>query len=238
MARWLKRVGVVFFLLAAVLFLGERAGDPALFPPEKLEKTVEITVVSHGYHAGLVLPRAAMQDVASEEGMVGLSSVLTRFSGFERLEIGWGEEGFYRHVPSLSFATLPHALKALFWPFNNAVLHVVGFSMPVEAAFPASEKQSIRLSEAGFRALLRKLESTIPVDAHGQVADLGEGLYGPSRFFRANGRFSLLNVCNHWVAGLLNAAGMRVNAALALLPAGLLLNLRFRSRPKHLATFD
>jgi hypothetical protein len=58
---------------------------------------------------------------------------------------------------------------------------------------------------------------------------LGQGLYGPSLFYRAVDNFHLFNVCNHWVARMLSAAGIRTAPVLATLPAGLLLDLKWRS---------
>jgi hypothetical protein len=37
-------------------------------------------------------------------------------------------------------------------------------------------------------------------------------------------------VCNHWIAGLLDAAGVPTSPVLATLPYGLILDLRWRSR--------
>ena len=59
--------------------------------------------------------------------------------------------------------------------------------------------------------------------------ELGRGLYGMSLFFRANGAFHLFNVCNHWIANLLDAAGVPTTPVLATLPFGLLLDLEWRS---------
>jgi hypothetical protein len=59
--------------------------------------------------------------------------------------------------------------------------------------------------------------------------ELGPGLYGTSLFFRASGAFHLFNVCNHWIARVLDAAGIPTTPVLATLPFGLLLDLRWRS---------
>nr|WP_244627004.1 DUF2459 domain-containing protein [Microvirga tunisiensis] len=39
----------------------------------------------------------------------------------------------------------------------------------------------------------------------------------------------MFHVCNHWVADLLDAAGIRTTPGLAILPAGLLADLAWRS---------
>jgi Protein of unknown function (DUF2459) len=50
-----------------------------------------------------------------------------------------------------------------------------------------------------------------------------------SLFFRANGTFHLFHVSNHWIADLLDAAGVPTVPLLATLPSGLLLDLKWRS---------
>jgi len=48
-------------------------------------------------------------------------------------------------------------------------------------------------------------------------------------FFASRERFSLLHLCNHWTAELLNAAGLPVTPVLDTLPAGLGVDLRLRA---------
>ena len=79
------------------------------------------------------------------------------------------------------------------------------------------------------RAWLDKLDATFARGGDGRPEELGPGLYGPSLFFRANGTFHIFNVCNHWLAGLLDAAGVPTAPVLATLPFGLLLDLEWRS---------
>jgi hypothetical protein len=74
------------------------------------------------------------------------------------------------------------------------------------------------------------LDATFARDNGGMMPkELGPGLYGTSLFFRANGAFHLFNVCNHWIARVLDAAGIPTAPVLATLSFGLLLDLRWRS---------
>jgi len=59
-------------------------------------------------------------------------------------------------------------------------------------------------------------------------APLGPGLYGPSLFYRSVEKFYAFNVCNHWVARLLSAAGLPTAPVLATLPQGLFFDLKWR----------
>jgi hypothetical protein len=86
------------------------------------------------------------------------------------------------------------------------------------------------LSESGFLKLLERLDETFArAEASDLPVELGPGLYGASLFFRANGAFHLFRVCNHWVADLLNAAGLPATPVLATLPAGLFFDLKWRA---------
>lgn len=121
------------------------------------------------------------------------------------------------------------ALAALSGGNEGSVLHAVGLPEGPAASFPGSDVETLRLSAAGFDALARRLAATFAVDGTGQPEALGPGLYGPSLFFRANGRYSLLATCNHWVAGLVAAAGVRVSPVPSVLSNGLLAEIRWRN---------
>jgi len=220
--------GVLVLILAAVLTA--RSGDKSLYPPAAGAPTRTIFVVNHGYHTDVVVPREALAAVAGAHGQTALIAVAARFGGFPWVEIGWGDEGFYREAPTVASVTVGLALRALFRPGNPSVLHVVGVSGEPAAVFSHSDVLRIDVSEAGFEHMTAVLDATFARGVDGKIADdLGRGIYGPSLFYRAVGAFNLLNVCNHWVANLLDAAGVPTTPVLATLPPGLLLDLRWRS---------
>jgi uncharacterized protein (TIGR02117 family) len=234
-----RRVGYGLLIASGLIVLATvattRWGDRSLWPPVPHAPTVTVFVVSHGYHAGIVLPRAALAEQERRQGLGGLGVLAARFTEYEQLEIGWGDESFYRAVPTAESLTVGLALRALFLPGNPSVLHVVGVKSDPRAMFVHSDIVRIELLEAGFDRLAGELAATIAPDPSGQPEDLGPGLYGPSLFFRANGSFHLLNVCNHWIARLLDAAGVPTAPVLATLPQGLLLDLKWRSGLVRLA---
>lgn len=232
--RWLRRLGLgiagVVVLLMAATVLTARSADPALWPPVAGEPRVEIFVVSHGYHSGLVLPRETVAAAASERGHVALGAVSQRFAGYHLLEIGWGDESFYRHVPNVASLTFGLAVRALFRPGNPSVVHVVGLPAHPRQAFPRSDIVRIELSGGGYARLLDALEASFGKSGgEAAVEPLGAGLYGPSLFYRGVDAFHAFNVCNHWVARLLSAAGLPTAPVLATLPPGLLLDLKWRA---------
>jgi uncharacterized protein (TIGR02117 family) len=231
--RWPRRLfigiaaAVIVFVGATLLTL--RSGDRALYPVAAGTPAVTVFVVSHGYHAGIVLPRVVLADVASRRGYAALLAASTRFAAFPFLEMGWGDEEFYRSVPTIASVTVPMAARALFLAGNASVLHVVGLSYPPRAAFPLADIIALDLSADGFDRMLTRIDATFAPSAGGPVEDGGPGLYGPSRFYRARGAFNILHVCNHWLADLLDAAGVPTAPVLAILPPGLFLDLEWRS---------
>jgi uncharacterized protein (TIGR02117 family) len=233
MRRWAERIGLTLFVLFSILLaatvLTTRYGDPMLWPPRPDAGSIEIFVVSNGYHTGVALPRAALAEFASGRGYPALIAVAQRFNQFAWVEIGWGDEAFYRGVPTLGDLTLPVALRALFSPGNPSVLHVVGLSGDPVRAFPSAELVAIPLSRNGFDQLLAKLDATFVPPQGGALPDLGPGIYGPSLFYRAIGTFNALHVCNHWIADLLDAAGLPTSRLPATFASGLLLDLRWRA---------
>jgi uncharacterized protein (TIGR02117 family) len=229
-----RRLGLGVLIAAALFVAAVIAtagwGDRSLWPPAPGAPTTEIHIVSHGYHAGIVVPRRSLLEQASRRGRTALGAVATRFAGFERLEIGWGDEGFYREVPTVESLTVALAVRALLRPGNPSVLHVVGIVGDPRAAFASSDLVRLELGEAGFEKLAEKLDASFARDRNGVLPEpVGPGLYGTSLFFRANGAFHLFNVCNHWIANLLDAAGVPTAPVLATLPPGLLLDLEWRS---------
>jgi Protein of unknown function (DUF2459) len=126
--------------------------------------------------------------------------------------------------------TVALALRALFRPGNPSVLHLVGVKNDPRAMFANSELVPIGLSDAEFARVAAVLDSTFARRNDSVTPqELGPGLYGTSLFFRANDAFHLFNVCNHWIARVLDAAGIPTAPVLATLPFGLLLDLRWRS---------
>ncbi|ARO53646.1 hypothetical protein B2G69_05445 [Methylorubrum zatmanii] len=232
--RKLRRLGLAFAglalagLAAALLALTlwtARPGDPSLYPPAEPD-TQTVLLVSHGWHSGLVLPRDSL---TGEGAGTALRNLATRFRAYDALEFGWGEARFYRATPTLAAFDWRLALSALFTPGgSDGVIQVVGLARPARASFPQADIVPVPLSRKGLARLLARLEASFRL-TDGQPAALGPGLYGPSLFYEAHGRFSYSNVCNHWAADLLNAAGLPITPVLDTHPSGLLADLRWRS---------
>ncbi len=167
------------------------------------DEAVRIYVIGHGWHTGLVIPMAGV--------VVEQCPVLQIFDGWPFVEIGWGDEGFYRGGTSIS---LEVAWRAVATP-TPTVLHTVGVGAPVERFFSMSEIISVDLNSDQFADLCKFVGATFKLK-DGTPIDLGEGIYGHSRFFRAHGTYYFPNTCNVWTLKAVKAAGLPVFA-----PAGI-----------------
>jgi uncharacterized protein (TIGR02117 family) len=236
MLRWANRLAIALgvLLLFAIWMIGgaawitARPADPMLWPARD-ERIIDVYLVSNGYHAGLALPRARLAEFAGGRGYPALIAVSQRFAAYDWIEFGWGDREFYQLVPAAGDATLGLALRALFRRGNESVLHVVGIGGDPMQTFPAAALMKAPLSWNGFDQMLQKLDATFVPPQNGALPDLGRGLYGPSLFYPARGTFNITHVCNHWTDELLGAAGLPTDPVLATLPAGLMLNLRWRA---------
>jgi uncharacterized protein (TIGR02117 family) len=238
MRKAARRIGlalaIVVGLFVVAVVATARRGDAALYPPAAGAPSVRILLVHNGYHSGIVLPRAPVAQLAGERGHGALIGVTTRFAAYSWLEIGWGDEDFYRHVPTPGDMTLGVALRALFRPGNPSVLHVVGLSDP-PAQIARSPMVALNLSTEGFERLVAKVDATFARGADGLPHALGPGLYGPSLFYRAVGHLHLGYVCTNWVADMLDAAGVPTTPVLATMPQGLFFDLSMRAGATMLA---
>lgn len=224
--------GLAAIALAIVVLAGAtaRPGDPALWPPKPGETASDIFVVSHGYHSGIAVPTAQLAAAAQSSGDRALGLIAERFGGYPYIEIGWGEQNFYASVPTLADLNASLAMRALFAPDNTSVLHVVGLPDTPREVFASADIVRIGLSGPGLARMLSMLDASVVLEGDPPALQvLGRGLYGPSLFLRANGSFHIFNMCNHFVADLLSAAGLPVTPVLDTVPAGLLLDLKMRA---------
>ena len=171
--------------------------------PSEDEPRKTIYLVSHGWHAGIVLPRTDIPD--------SIWRVSMDFSDADYLEVGWGDSEYYQ-TPEPDIGLI---LKAALLP-TDSVLHIVGFSGAVPVYFPYSEIIRIELPAAGFEHLVRTIAASFARDETGRVKSFGPGLYGNSRFYLSGERYHLSNTCNVWTARALRSAGLAITPARAI----------------------
>ena len=181
--------------------------------PNASEPRNTIYLVSHGWHAGIVLRRADIPD--------GIWPALTGLPHTQYLEVGWGDMDFYQTAD-------PHMgliIKAALLP-TASVLHIVAFNGSVPAYFPYSDIIRIELSSAGFEHLSRTIAASFALDEAGNARSLGPGLYGNSRFYQSSETYHLFNTCNIWAARALRTAGLPITPTRSISVEGLMSQAR------------
>jgi len=233
MRRFLKWLLVVLAALPlAVLALHAvtlRSGNAALYPAAAGAETFSVVIADHGYHAGLAIRRADLDRFSLDLNDPVLSALFARYQAYEWVEIGWGDEQFYRFAPDISDVTVKMAFNALSGMNETTVLHVVGLEKAPELVFIRSDVQRVELSEAGMREVMMGVSKAFARDEHSQPVERGRGIYGPSLFYQANGHYSMFNTCNMWIGDLLNSAGLRVSPVPSVASTSLLSELRWRN---------
>lgn len=189
---------VLLLLLTGACLSGCAGFDDWRYLPAAKHEERTVHVVSHGWHTGVVISR---RDLGESFGFLDVHLPVQPL-----YEFGWGEEEFYQ----AETVTTRLVLKALFLR-NPTVMHVAGIPVTPERYFATSEVVRLHLSATGLERLKRSLLASFRMAENMPVA-LKKGIYGESRFFQANGRYSITTTCNTWTASLLADAGVPMDS--------------------------
>ena len=176
--------------LALALALASVHPGAAAEPVAAPGSTKAVYLVSHGWHVGLVLRREDLLALSPPSRLPA--------PAMEHVEIGWGDGDFYPAAEG----TFSLALRAVFCS-RGSVMQVVGFDGPVSAMFPGQEVIAVEVTPAGFAALARYVDASLADES----AAVAPPLYGSGGFYRARGRYRLLDNSNTWAARALSVAG-------------------------------
>ncbi len=199
--------------IAVVLLTGCAKPIVELYPPDDgRSDNKTIYIVNHGWHTGIVMRKKDADPYLPE---------LYDFAGAEYLEIGWGDAAYYQAKKT----TVSLTCRAALWP-TDAVVHVVALPTDPATYFPASEVQRLQLSHKGFVKMAAFMADTFMLDSAHKTIGLGRGLYGKSRFYRAEGRFHLFNNCNNWTAEAIRASGFPISIFYAFTAGNIFYQLR------------
>lgn len=199
--RAVSRVRAALPALALAGLLGGTPGDAAAV--EAAPDTVAVHVVSHGWHSGLVIPAAVIDDDAWP--------ARREFPDAEHFEVGWGDRAYYQASDPGVWA----GLRALLWP-SPGVLHIVALRGLPSQHFPGAPRVTLHITREGAQRLVAAIAASHERDGEGQPIAFGPSLYGQGRFYASAERFHLFATCNVWVASRLRDAGVVVRPALAL----------------------
>ena len=181
-------------------WLGSTTPVVAEEPPKAVPPVFYVD--NHGWHSGIIVPRAAIPRGAWPPGVVEHD-----FAGCAYLELGWGDRKFY---PAKK-PTAGMALSAAVVP-GPSVLHIAGFNPPLASAHPWTAVVTVPCTAEELANLCRDLGRSFETDAQGKVDRMALGLYGRrSEFYPARGRYWIGNTCNTWTVREMRAGGLDVH---------------------------
>lgn len=207
MKRRLKGYGVGPLVAAmalgavAALWTWTAPGAPALWPASATDAGAEVQVLDNGFHTDLAVPRALL------EARTGpLAEAVRGLPPGDWILIGWGDAQFYVDQSPIT-DRLPDGARAFFRPGNASVIMLDPIRRDPRELVAADRRRSLRLSAAGFAAMADHIEASLDLgDGHARIAAARAG--DDARFFASHEHFWIGRLCNHWSAGVLNAAGL------------------------------
>jgi len=171
---------------------------------------VPVHVLDNGFHTDFVLPRSALS------GRPGpLKAAVDSLAPGDWVLVGWGDARFYvdqRPIPE----RLPDGARAFFLPGNPSVLMLRPETRHPDQAFLAEGRRQILLDSGAFEGMRARIESSLDLTTGSpRIATSRPG--DTARFYAAVERFSVLYLCNHWAAEVLNSAGLAIRPVWAIL---------------------
>ena len=203
-------LGLVLATLATA-----REGDARLYPPAP-EHAVTVYLVDNGFHTDLAVPSSALAGHLAGRA----AAIATRRPW---VLVGYGDRRFFTQQ-GMSVARALDGLRALFVPGNPSILRFDGLAASPDRVY-ADGVRPLRLSPEGLHRIAVAIDTSLARDAAGSPIPVPAPPEPDSRFFAARAPFSLIHLCNHWTAELLNAAGVPTMPVLDTLPAGLKLDV-------------
>lgn len=208
MKRWLLLVAIIAAGYFGIAFEKGSSWD---------DGGTRILLVDHGYHTGLVFPRAALLN-----GDANMQALLLQFPDATFFEFGWGEAGFYAGAVTIADISWAQGAKALLLP-SRSVMHVATGSADPLALYAPAEPMVIMTSQAATARMLAFISGSFA-----SLVPEGRGLYLVSRFYPAKGQYQLFQTCNNWTSQTLRAGGFGSSPIFASLSGPLLLEMRLR----------
>lgn len=192
--------GLVGLILA--LFTWVRPGAPV--DPNLPGPAVPVYVLDNGFHTDFVMPRAAL---IARPGP--LKAAVDDLAPGDWVLVGWGDAKFY--VDQRPIANrLPDGARAFFKPGGNpSVLMLRPETQSPEVAFLPEGRRRLLLTPAAFERVRARIERSLDLST-GAPRVVATRPGDPARFFASTEPFSVLHLCNHWAAEVLNAGGLPI----------------------------
>ena len=158
---------------------------------------IEIYVVSHGYHSGIVLPRKHIK----VDYLINSKKLLEA----KYLEFGFGDMEYYM---SNNPSTI-QGIRALLWP-TESVMQVVKINKDLKKTFPESKIYRLKITKKKLRLLNEFIFRSFKTQ-NKKKYPIGKSFYLDGYFYEGHQDFYIFNTCNTWVAKALKVSGYDIN---------------------------
>lgn len=162
----------------------------------------DIFVVNYGRHAGIIVK---VEDINSS-----LWEVEPPFKEFEYIEVGWGDEDFYRSSDPSIWMTL----KAGLLP-TSSVVHVRTVCQYEIKKFSKDKIAKLAISDKGFENLSLFIENSF-AKKNDKFIRVSKGLYPKSAFYLSSKTYHIFNTCNVWTAEALRSAELDITPFISI----------------------
>ena len=183
------------------------------------DETVSVGVLDNGFHTDLVAPRAALMRRGGP-----LAQAVAGLAPGAWIVIGWGDARFYVDQSPIA-DRLPDGGRAFFHPGNASVVMLDPETADPDGRYAQEARAAVALSPAAFDRLAGRIEASLDLSGGGpRVAAARPG--DDARFFASRETFSILHLCNHWTAQVLNAGGVTIRPVRAILSSEVMRSAR------------
>jgi uncharacterized protein (TIGR02117 family) len=201
LAQLIWRFCACLALAAASYFLAGWIGSslPRNTGWHEPERGIEILVETNGVHTAIVMPMATRQKDWRAE--FPATDVAAPNEHYTHISVSWGEREVFLHTPAWSDLS-PLTVLRIVSIGGQSVLHVAHYVRPESNA----TMRPLRLDEAGYARLVRRIEREIPPRASRRIY---RGYGQDDVFYDGLGRYTAFRTCNQWTSDMLAAAGIR-----------------------------
>ena len=207
----------------AALLTWTKPGDAT---PTGAPDTVVVQVLDNGFHTDLAVPREALVRRGGP-----LARAVAGLAPGDWILIGWGDARFYVDRSPIA-DRLPDGARAFLRPGNPSVVMLDPVTADPRISY-GEDSAALTLTQAQFDRLAARVEASLDLsNGAPRIATARPG--DDARFFVSRETFSILHLCNHWTASVLNAGGVPVRPVQSITSAEVMRSVRAAERERKL----
>ena len=221
MMRGLLLAGLIG--VVAALLTWTKPGDAT---PTGAPDTLVVQVLDNGFHTDLAVPREALVRRGGP-----LARAVAGLAPGDWILIGWGDARFYVDRSPIA-DRLPDGARAFLRPGNPSVVMLDPVTADPRLSY-SEDSAALTLTQARFDRLAARVEASLDL-SNGAPRIVTARPGDDARFFASRETFSILHLCNHWTADVLNAGGVPVRPVQSITSAEVMRSVRAAERERKL----